>query len=135
MERQAQLMPLWTRTWEDSDRTVDDAKALVDTIEESALYQPGGLATTTRKSHEQWDIPNTWAPLADVVVDGLNALQNSFPNCGAGNIALEISLRSLKVMYQGWDKDNEIHSKLMVLAARAVSMSRKLDLVGAKVCR
>lgn len=116
-ESAAGLMPLWARIWEDSEWCLDDAKDLIAALEESVLYQPGGLATTTRTSHEQWDFPNTWAPLADVVVDGLNALHRDFPTCGAANLAREIALRTLRVMYQGWAKENVMHEKYNALEA------------------
>ncbi|UHO39009.1 trehalase [Chryseobacterium capnotolerans] len=37
------------------------AKALAETISEKFLY-PGGLVTTTKKTGQQWDLPNAWAP-------------------------------------------------------------------------
>lgn len=37
------------------------AKALAETISEKFLY-PGGLVTTTKKTGQQWDLPNSWAP-------------------------------------------------------------------------
>lgn len=35
------------------------------------LLQPGGLATTTENTGQQWDAPNGWAPLQWVAIDGL----------------------------------------------------------------
>jgi alpha,alpha-trehalase len=35
------------------------------------LLAPGGLRTTTRRTAEQWDKPNGWAPLQWVAVAGL----------------------------------------------------------------
>ena len=37
------------------------AEAIADTISEKFLY-PGGLVTTTKKTGQQWDLPNAWAP-------------------------------------------------------------------------
>jgi alpha,alpha-trehalase len=37
------------------------AKAVSEIIAEKFLYQ-GGLVTTTKKSGQQWDLPNAWAP-------------------------------------------------------------------------
>lgn len=37
------------------------AQAVAETISEKFLY-PGGLVTTTKKSGQQWDLPNAWAP-------------------------------------------------------------------------
>lgn len=35
------------------------------------LLRPGGLATTTQNSGQQWDAPNGWAPLQLIAVQGL----------------------------------------------------------------
>lgn len=37
------------------------AKSVAKNIEEKFLYQ-GGLVTTTKKTGQQWDLPNAWAP-------------------------------------------------------------------------
>ncbi|MEJ5104429.1 trehalase family glycosidase [Chryseobacterium sp. MYb328] len=37
------------------------AEAVAETIFEKFLY-PGGLVTTTKKTEQQWDLPNAWAP-------------------------------------------------------------------------
>ncbi|TLX23978.1 trehalase [Chryseobacterium indologenes] len=39
----------------------EQAKAVADALVEKFLYQ-GGLVTTTKKSGQQWDLPNAWAP-------------------------------------------------------------------------
>lgn len=36
------------------------------------LVRPGGLATTTQNSGQQWDAPNGWAPLQLIAVQGLH---------------------------------------------------------------
>lgn len=38
---------------------------------ESSLLKPGGLATTTYDTTQQWDAPNGWAPLQWIAVEGL----------------------------------------------------------------
>ncbi|HDR9002548.1 TPA: alpha,alpha-trehalase TreA [Burkholderia vietnamiensis] len=35
------------------------------------LLQPGGLATTTQNTGQQWDAPNGWAPLQWIAIEGL----------------------------------------------------------------
>ena len=39
----------------------EQAEAMAKVISEKFLYQ-GGLVTTTKKSGQQWDLPNAWAP-------------------------------------------------------------------------
>ena len=42
-------------------------------VVEMQLLKPGGLATTTVGSGQQWDLPNGWAPLQWIAVRGLRA--------------------------------------------------------------
>lgn len=42
-----------------------------------ALLSPGGLATTTETSGQQWDAPNGWAPLQWIAIAGLRAYGDS----------------------------------------------------------
>ena len=35
------------------------------------LLKPGGLATSTVRSGQQWDAPNGWAPLQWIGIEGL----------------------------------------------------------------
>lgn len=39
----------------------NQAKSVAETLSEKFLYQ-GGLVTTTKKTGQQWDLPNAWAP-------------------------------------------------------------------------
>ncbi|MBL3548067.1 trehalase family glycosidase, partial [Chryseobacterium sp. KMC2] len=39
----------------------EQAEGVAGIIAEKFLYQ-GGLVTTTKKSGQQWDLPNAWAP-------------------------------------------------------------------------
>ncbi len=49
-----------------SERAAQTARTM-----RAQLLRPGGLATTTISSGQQWDAPNGWAPLQWVAVDGL----------------------------------------------------------------
>ena len=44
----------------------------IATILRERLLQPHGLATTTVRSGEQWDLPNGWAPLQWLAIRGLS---------------------------------------------------------------
>jgi alpha,alpha-trehalase len=48
----------------------DQAKAVAETVRRR-LLAPGGLATTTLTTGQQWDAPNGWAPLQWIAVEGL----------------------------------------------------------------
>ena len=51
-----------------STRVVQAAKSLRD---DSGLYLEAGLATTNMHTGQQWDFPNAWSPLQDLIMDGL----------------------------------------------------------------
>jgi alpha,alpha-trehalase len=48
----------------------DRAPAAARTLAEKFL-QPGGVVTTLRRTGEQWDAPNGWAPLQWITIEGL----------------------------------------------------------------
>jgi alpha,alpha-trehalase len=60
----ASLFPLFF-----SVATLYQAQAVAQTVQRA---MPGGLATTTVETGQQWDQPNGWAPLQWVAVVGLN---------------------------------------------------------------
>lgn len=62
----ATLMPLFVGL-----ATPDEAKQVAATVT-ARLLRPGGLATTTRATQQQWDEPNGWAPLQWIAVAGLD---------------------------------------------------------------
>ena len=39
---------------------------------QTEFMNPGGLVTTLKRSGQQWDSPNAWAPLQYMAIDGLN---------------------------------------------------------------
>ena len=50
--------------------TPGQARAVADTVE-GKLLAPGGLRTTLATTGQQWDVPNGWAPLQWIGVEGL----------------------------------------------------------------
>ncbi len=57
---------------------------------EKHLLLPGGLVTTLKKTGQQWDYPNGWAPLQWIAIDGLK-------NYGKRELANEITGRWLQL--------------------------------------
>jgi len=54
-------------------RLASRAQAASDADALESLIGPGGLATTSVRSGQQWDAPNGWAPLQWIAVEGLRA--------------------------------------------------------------
>lgn len=62
------LAPLWAGCFSDP-RDVD--KALRYLEDSQILTYQHGVPTSLRKTGQQWDLPNAWAPLQDLVIRGL----------------------------------------------------------------
>ncbi len=56
----SQYIPLWVGI---ADLGSPQAEAVTQSFLGSGLIQPGGIATSTFNSTQQWDFPNCWAPL------------------------------------------------------------------------
>lgn len=56
----SQYIPLWVGI---ADLGSPQAEAVSQSFLQSGLIQPGGIATSTYNSTQQWDFPNCWAPL------------------------------------------------------------------------
>ncbi len=46
---------------------------MVEALNGSGLVQAGGVCTSSYNSTQQWDLPNAWAPMQLMVIEGLNA--------------------------------------------------------------
>lgn len=68
------------------------------------LLQPGGLATTSVKSGQQWDAPNGWAPLQWVATEGLQ-------NYGQNDVAMEVTWRFLTNVQHTYDREQKLVEK------------------------
>jgi alpha,alpha-trehalase len=78
----ATVMPLFTGV-----ASREQAGAVARTVE-ADLLRPGGLATTSINTGQQWDEPNGWAPLQWIAVEG-------FSRYGENGLADSISRRWL----------------------------------------
>jgi alpha,alpha-trehalase len=81
----AALMPLFVGL-----ATPDQARATA-TLVRGSLLAPGGLRTTLRRTGQQWDDPNGWAPLQWIAVKGLERF-------GEPVLAREIAERWLRTV-------------------------------------
>merc|ERR550534_2182416 len=67
----------------------------------------GGIPTSLEKTQQQWDLPNSWPPMVEIVV---TALENSKTNKGrmmARNLA-EVFVQNV---YRSWEKSDIIYEK------------------------
>ncbi|AJK50451.1 alpha-trehalase TreA [Burkholderia plantarii] len=74
------------------------------------LLQPGGLATTTHNTRQQWDAPNGWAPLQWIAIQGL-------ARYGEGPLADEIGKRFLADVKGVYGREGKLVEKYVVEGA------------------
>ncbi|XVJ98787.1 alpha,alpha-trehalase TreA (plasmid) [Burkholderia vietnamiensis] len=71
------------------------------------LLQPGGLATTTQNTGQQWDAPNGWAPLQWIAIEGLRRY-------GEAALAKDIGTRVLADVKHVYATEGKLVEKYVV---------------------
>lgn len=93
--------PLWSQSLDTTDSPM--IGAVLDSFQHH-LIQPGGIATTTTtNSHQQWDMPNAWPPLQDILIEGIRPLDP--------DLAKSLAQRWLTTNYQVWKATGRMHEK------------------------
>ncbi|KAG0571890.1 hypothetical protein KC19_VG051300 [Ceratodon purpureus] len=64
------FVPLWAGVLPKGDVRKE---RVVEALRTSGLIQSASVATSLRNTGQQWDFPNAWAPLVDMVIEGLDA--------------------------------------------------------------
>ncbi|HEY3732048.1 MAG TPA: alpha,alpha-trehalase TreF [Steroidobacteraceae bacterium] len=88
--------------------SASQAHAVADTTKR-LLLQPGGLATTTLNTGEQWDAPNGWAPLQWVAIAGLRTY-------GESGLAQVIACRWMSVVNDVYGRTGKLVEKYDVVS-------------------
>jgi len=94
----AALFPLYVNA------AARDRADKVASATQARLLKPGGLATTTVNSGQQWDAPNGWAPLQWVATAGLQ-------NYGQQKLAMDVTWRFLSNVQHTYDREKKLVEK------------------------
>ncbi|MCK6937979.1 alpha,alpha-trehalase [Enterobacter roggenkampii] len=94
----AALFPLYVKA------AAQDRAEKVAAATSSRLLKPGGIATTTVNSGQQWDAPNGWAPLQWVAAEGLQ-------NYGQEKVSMDVTWRFLKNIQHTYDREKKLVEK------------------------
>lgn len=94
----AALFPLYAKA------AAQDRAEKVAAATSSRLLKPGGIATTTVNSGQQWDAPNGWAPLQWVAAEGLQ-------NYGQEKVSMDVTWRFLKNVQHTYDREKKLVEK------------------------
>jgi alpha,alpha-trehalase len=82
--------------------------ASVATIVAQQLLKPGGIATTTLDTGQQWDAPNGWAPLQWIAVSGLRQYE-------LGALAATVACRWIVNVNDGYRRSGKLVEKYDVI--------------------
>jgi len=103
------FIPLWAGLTANplvTDGSIKVAQAIA-TLKASALVQVGGLQTTVKSTREQWDRPNAWPPLQQLMIEGLVRT-----NISEGiQLAEELAKAWLESNYLGFANSGYMHEK------------------------
>ncbi|POM70914.1 Trehalase [Phytophthora palmivora] len=97
--------PLWGKAFNVSDSS--RLEKIVESLEKSGLVQEGGVQTTTSVTGQQWDAPNAWPPLQDIIIEGLHEAGTS----NSRALAKRLVQTWVKVGFVAWQKTGLMFEK------------------------
>ncbi|XP_036114530.1 trehalase [Molossus molossus] len=98
------LAPLWAGCF--SDPSVVD-KALSYLEDSQILTYQYGIPTSLRKTGQQWDLPNAWAPLQDLVIRGLA----KSPAPRAQEVAFQLAQNWIQTTFAVYSRESAMYEK------------------------
>ncbi|XP_043337851.1 trehalase [Cervus canadensis] len=96
--------PLWAGCFSDSD---DADKALKYLEDSRILTYQYGIPTSLQKTGQQWDFPNAWAPLQDLVIRGLA----KSPSAKAQEVAFQLAQNWIRTNFDVYSKKSAMYEK------------------------
>lgn len=103
----AAFVPLWAGFPLNHTQKADMVRAL----NASELYRAGGVMTSSVNSTQQWDMPNAWAPLQALIMDGLAAMNTT----QATDLKTQLQCRWLNNMYLAFNQTGFMYEKYNAL--------------------
>ncbi|XP_075857532.1 trehalase-like [Microcebus murinus] len=98
------LTPLWAGCFSDSGVADKALKYLEDS---HILTYQHGIPTSLQKTGQQWDFPNAWAPLQDVVIRGLA----KSPSPRAQEVAFQLAQNWIRTNFDGYSQKSAMYEK------------------------
>ncbi|GMH33591.1 hypothetical protein BSKO_01425 [Bryopsis sp. KO-2023] len=81
--------------------------AIVQSLTNSGLILPGGVATSLNQTGHQWDFPNAWPPCQEILIEGMRNVGTS-----GEKLAEELAIKWLQTNFLAWQKgDQQMHEK------------------------
>nr|XP_012629059.1 trehalase isoform X2 [Microcebus murinus] len=98
------LTPLWAGCFSDSGVADKALKYLEDS---HILTYQHGIPTSLQKTGQQWDFPNAWAPLQDVVIRGLA----KSPSPQAQEVAFQLAQNWIRTNFDVYSQKSAMYEK------------------------
>jgi len=98
------FFPLWSKSHAKSPETLTK---VTQKIQKTFSYKCG-LPTSMKESGEQWDYPNAWAPIIQIVAAGLENIETVVPE--AGELALSLMEQWLSCNHCGWSETGGVNN-------------------------
>ncbi|XP_056648764.1 trehalase-like [Diorhabda sublineata] len=99
------LTPLWTG---DFNKTSETGKKVVQYLKENQIDDfKGGIPTSLTQTGEQWDLPNAWPPLQEIVILGLKNIEDPT----ASDMAKDLAARFVGSCMLGYEKSKVVYEK------------------------
>ncbi|XP_041625928.1 trehalase-like isoform X3 [Vulpes lagopus] len=111
------LTPLWSGCFSDPNVVDKVLKYLEDS---QILTYQYGIPTSLQNTGQQWDFPNAWAPLQDLVIRGLA----KSPSPRAQEVAFQLAQNWVRTNFEVYSRDSAMYEKALQgweLQARAPS--------------
>lgn len=102
------LAPLWAGCFRDS-KVVDQALKYLE--DSQILTYRSGIPTSLRDSGEQWDLPNAWAPLQDLIIRGLA----KSPTPRTQEVAFQLAQNWIRTNYDVYSRTSSMYEKYNIL--------------------
>ncbi|TMW65913.1 hypothetical protein Poli38472_003678 [Pythium oligandrum] len=102
----ANYIPLWAGLF-DASKEEGELNKIVKSLRESGLIQVAGVQTTTRVTSQQWDAPNAWPPLQDLLITGLLKVDTDYSR----QLAKELILTWVKTNYETFIETGNMFEK------------------------
>lgn len=102
----ANYVPIWAGLVSEGS---DQVKAALKSFKASGLLGVAGVSATTVTTGQQWDAPNAWPPIQELLIQGFTAFGGTEGRQLAGSIAQ----RWLHTMLSNWSSQGRSHHRML----------------------
>jgi len=95
------IFPIWAGCYIIKSRANDSINSVK---RQGVLGFPGGVPTSLNKTDEQWDFPNAWPPLQDI-------MESSLRMSGNNDLAFELAKKWIETNYLSWKETGHMYEK------------------------